>query len=415
MKYKLNSAPISPYLFGQNAWMPNFIDNGEIDKLWEKLRAARIRLVRIGGICFDENISYEQLIYLIDRIKDIGAEPLVQIPLKSTPLDATNIIEHINGKMDKKVRFWSIGNEPDWHWKIEDPDKVSSYFKPIASRLKEYDPSILIFGPDCGRLNMGLMSPLIGGGADITGLDENGNFYIDVVNYHTYNKSDAGAVESDINILLDLISRANKKRPAESLLRWAITEFNITTDNNKEAGRNKVWSFYTGQYFAEVYDIAMKHKAFTIAPWSIHESKGARTGPDLGMFDSGPAYYPRPVYYHTQLLSLCSKANYLPGYTNKEQVKLSASADSTGFSVMLMNEDEKSSYNFTLSFDDQKMLKPNPLEVHLNAGLANEYTGTIEAEETQVLVFASSGRLTKKIIYNKNHAMNHIVPTVRDY
>ena len=90
-------------------------------------------------------------------------------------------------------------------------------------------------------------------------------------------------------------------RPDSAKLQWAITEFNITTDNDKETDDNKTWSFYAGQYFTEVYGLAMKNGALCITPWSTHESDGDRIAYDLGMFDNDES--PRSNYYHVHLMA----------------------------------------------------------------------------------------------------------------
>ena len=84
LKESKSQTLISPYLFGQNAWMPDSIGEektwGQLDNLWQYVDNCNIKLIRIGGIAYDELFtSNYQIINLIDSIRSIGAEPLIQV------------------------------------------------------------------------------------------------------------------------------------------------------------------------------------------------------------------------------------------------------------------------------------------------------------------------------------------------
>ncbi|MBA3900100.1 MAG: hypothetical protein H0X62_07810, partial [Bacteroidetes bacterium] len=65
--------PISPYLFGQNAWMPDSIGEkkyfGMLHKNWHHIEASSAQTVRFGGIGPDDDRpSNYQYIQMIDSI-----------------------------------------------------------------------------------------------------------------------------------------------------------------------------------------------------------------------------------------------------------------------------------------------------------------------------------------------------------
>lgn len=389
----------SPYLYGQNYWYKT-----EFPNVITKLKDANIRLVRIGGIEFDEAITNQEYITYIDKIREAGAEPLVQVRRHATSQEAYNLIQYINGTMGKNVKHWCIGNEPDWHWKITDPQVVANYFKPLATALKSYDPTIIIMGPDCAWWNPELLNGLIGGAADITGTDANGNYYLDVATYHNYNRNESGQIFDEMNQLLALVNNANTKRPANKKLSWGITEFNITTNNShwNSDPRYQAFGFYAGQLIAEIFGFGLKNRAYTMMPWSVMESNGDRGIGDLGFYDKAPGYLARSTGWHEHLLSKKTKWNYLKGTSNQTSVRLVPTWDTSGFAIMILNENASSGYNYVVRFDNAAFVSGNALQIRLaQAGLAKEYTGSIAVNETQVVHFDASGNYTGRITYNK--------------
>lgn len=415
------SQEISPLLFGHNIWLDKlniggtYTDVGSMNELWDDLEVAGTQFVRAGGIHYDENIPPNE-VYLewIDEIYAIGAEPMIQISRKSTAQQARDLVNFINVTMNRGVKYWIIGNEPDWHWNVSTPESnpyhvydagtIRAYITTISSAIKGVDPNILVVGPECAWMNTQYLGELIGGSQDITGTDGNGNYYIDVVTYHQYNDPTRGAVEGKMNTFLDIFNSANASRPVNKKMTWGITEYNITTDNDKETDRNKAWSFYAGQYFAETYGLAMKHGALTIMPWSVQESGGNRVAFDLGMFDSAPNLEPRSSYHHYHMLANHFSGEYADGVSNQNDITAFGSVDNGASSVVIMNKGN-TAYNFVVSLNEDPISGTADLKVNIDANQDVTVTGSLAANETQALLFDNQGNLIEKCVYNEADAM----------
>src|ERR1035437_899162 len=141
---KMHAQAIAPYLFGQNAWMPGTIGgtpytahnyNGSLSTHWQDVQDSRCVSVRIGGDAYDceaPAFTYvtgppttAQLLTLINDIQTHGGEPIVQIAYGDgnatngalTSTQAGALVYAINvtniSSIQRKVKYWSIGNEPD--------------------------------------------------------------------------------------------------------------------------------------------------------------------------------------------------------------------------------------------------------------------------------------------------------------
>lgn len=423
---------ISPYLYGHNAWMPSITYNGHFENVIDNLNSAGnkpFKIIRIGGTTYDDNPpTWSQYEALINKIRSIGAEPLVQVSIASSSTYAANFVNWLNNTRGLNVKYFSIGNEPDLGWLNETVDgetidwgyKVAAYFKARASAMKAVDPSIKIFGPDfsffvdnvddSGWDPMATWHyPLLNNNNHgLWGTDANGRYYIDYYAFHVYQYVTPSNVERKLQTVMSKINSINANyRNGSNPLGWAITETHIGTNNDNASSHDKAWSFYAGQHIAQIFGLGMKYKAFTVAPWSIHESSGARTAFDLGFFDAAPAYKPRSTYYHQMMLAHKAKKNYAWGYTNNGKVKQVSTRDETGYAVMVLNDNAfGGNYTIRLNYDSQV----NTFVVYVDAGVANQYQSYIGANETQMVFFNSSGDYIGKITYNKGHADSQLSP-----
>ena len=245
------SQPISPYLAGQNAWLPTALGsqvyNGLLDRLWPVVRQSKVQMIRIGGNGVNSNlVTNAQYIALIDSVRGIGAEPMVQVSEgrgRFTAAQAAAVVRYVNITMGRNIRYWIIGNEPDLN-NASHPTPVgaagtAAYIKAFASAMKAVDPTILTVGPENATYTSGYFPSLLGGANDITGTDANGRYYLDVVSFHSYpfsgTQTRAGVVgaaqtlTNNVTALLALMANANAlhNRTGVNALRWALTEFNI--------------------------------------------------------------------------------------------------------------------------------------------------------------------------------------------
>jgi hypothetical protein len=388
---------ISPYLIGSNAWY----DGAGLGNLWAKMEAAGFQSIRIGGNAAEGyGLNYAKYNGLIDGIRKAGAEPIVQVPRSFTAQQTIDLITNINITNGKKVKLWSIGNEPDMTNNNSTVAVVSAYTKRIGSALKSVDSTIITMGPETSWFqNSAYMSPLIGGAYDITGKDESGHYYIDVVTFHKYMYTDISGLESDVSTLLTKFNTVNAKRPDGKKLSWGLTEFNSSYDNSKNTSPDQnVWSFHAGQVIAELYGFGMKKSAFAMNEWSMLEGQTERAGTDLSLFDKD--LKGRSNYYHTLLLGRNMKKYYLTTSDNKTAVVIIPMGDSTGTAIMILNKDHTSGFNYSLRLDNGTFVNTiNPLQIKVNAGKEIEIYGSISKEATQMLVLDTAGVLIRRYTY----------------
>lgn len=409
---------ISPYLIGTNAWQPPWHSGAQMNNLWDELKDAGYSMVRIGGNGAQNSTDYTKVRIgaLVDSLRKIGAEPLVQVPRDFTAAQTTALITYLNGTLGLGVKFWGVGNEPNlnnsWSKAIPVGD-VAAYIKRISGALKAYDPTVKVQGPDCAWFDSNYNNPLFvnPGTNNVAGKDENGNYYIDIYAWHKYGITGASDIEGDVNSAISMISKINVNRP-ESPMTWAIGEINSHWDNSMVGEDQKVWSFRTGQAFAELYDLAMRKEGFTVCPWSIFESDGKRGNGDLGLFDLvNGQLKARSSYWHTLMLGQNMRNNYLISTDNSANVYVCAMGDSTGYSIMIMNKSAAKSYDYSMSLNGE-YVGDKELKIKITAGIEKVIEGTIGTNCTKMMVFDAEANLTKRYTYTKTDADNMGIPTI---
>jgi hypothetical protein len=414
---------LRPNLLGQNFW---YADN--VERLWPRIKNSGIKLVRIGGIDFDNNnISPQQYLDWVDQIRAIGAEPVVQVSRHRSADAAAEMVRFINVQSRRNVRRWSIGNEPNLPGDVAE---VARYVRGHAVAMRDVDRDILIYAPDGAHLEQASYEKLIGGDQDITGRDGKGRFFIDGVTFHSYpfghreySRTEAVAagrrIENTVGRLMELLEVADDKhgRTGARALRWGIGEFNITFLN---FGRNGVedqgaHSFLNGQHHAHVYSLGMASGADFVASWSVHQDGGSRVPKDLGYLD-GPLSNPTPrsSYYHTQLLSQYFSGRHAKGTVNQPNVRAFGAGDGTRLAVMIMNMNRGTGYDFVVRLDGRAPTR-GELRVGIDSGLDVERAGHIQPEATAVLVFNKEGRLVRRVDYDVDRARAEAAPAVRDF
>lgn len=391
-----NGQVISPYLLGNNAWY----DGTGLNNIWDDMAVAKFQTIRIGGAAAEGYaLTNSKYITLINGIRSANCEPIVQVPRYFSDQQVKDFITHINITNGKKVKFWSIGNEPDHSNRPSPLEDVSAYIKRISSALKSVDPTIMVMGPETASFNASTyLARLVGGNLDITGADANGNYYLDVYTWHKYMFTDIIGLENDVNAFLAKANIVNANRPEGKKLTWGFTEFNSSYDNDKNTNPDQdVWSFHAGQLFAEVYGLGMRKGAFTMNAWSMLEGQVERAGTDLSLFDKD--LKGRANYYHSLMIGQNRKKNYLTTSDTKPNVVVIPMGDETGIAVMILNKDHVTAFDYTLRLNNDAYIKDNPLQIKVNADLNVEITGKIAKEATQTLVFNANGVLVKRTTY----------------
>jgi hypothetical protein len=439
--------PISNQLFGLNAWMPDTIGNaaactdppcifnGKLHQTWGKMKESRAAMVRFGGIAVDKNMPTNyQYIKMIDSIRGKGMEPIIQVPFhngKYNAQQAAAIVQYINGTKARNVKYWVIGNEPDLEYKYTTAAQVAAYFRPFASAMKAVDPSILIVGPECAWFNQAIMDGLTtpNGPNDITGKDQNGRYYLDIISFHTYpfngtqtrsqmlsKLTASGEFQENLVYLNNRVAAANNAHNrGGNALKVAVTEANVNYKNNsgdnlQGTGAN---SFIGGQFLAEMYGIAMKNGVSFMNLWSVVE--GGSTDLNIGFLDMSTTNR-KPAFYHFKMMAEHFKGNVVTASSNQANVKVFASQNANGFtSIMIMNEEQSSNFPTTLKLNASSVAGSSALKINVNANVQNEYSDVVQGQSTMLLVFNAQGALVKKVEYTMSHAANNQAPSVKEF
>lgn len=420
---------ISPYLIGNNVWLPPWMGGTKWNELKDDIGDAGFQLIRIGGNGAQSASAYTnvRIADLVEEIRNQGAEVIVQVPYTHSAQATTDMITYINGTRGLGVKYWAIGNEPN-HQPMLSVSTVAEYIRRIATALKAYDATIKTMGPTTAWYDASYFNPLFvnKGADDISGVDANGNYYIDVLTWNKYQLTYGLEYNGTITSAVNLVNSQNASRPEGKKMQWAILELNGHYSNDLATDAQKCWSFNTGQTFAELFDIGMRRGALTIAGWSIYEGGGNRSNGDLGLFDGlaenyGNAVRGRSTYYHSLMLGLHMKGNYLPNVHNGPSVNganngitVSSMGDAEGLSVMIINRSATLGYEYNIGLNNVYGSTAT-LRIRVAAGLDKEFSGHIDEKTTQMLVFDSQGNLTRKYSYNEQHSENYCGPEITDY
>jgi hypothetical protein len=437
------SKSISKKYFGQNAWMPDTIGNvnqcqeppcilyGKLHKMWGDIKASGSGVIRFGGIAPDRNMPTNyQYLKMIDAVRANGMEPVIQVPFhmnRYTAAQAAEIVKFINITNNRAVKYFIIGNEPNLEYKYTEANQVTTYIKEFATAMKLVDPTILIVGPELAWYDSRILNDLTNpGSSNITGLDANGHYFLDILTFHTYpfngtqTRSDVitklMAVNGFNDNLIDInkhigIANSYHNRLAPYALRAAVTEANIDyinspTDDLYGVGAN---SFIGGQFWAELLAIGMKNHLEFVNLWSV--SEGGDNAGDIGFIDKSSNK--KPTYYHFKMMAENFRGVYCSGTDNVSNVKAFGSKIDNQIVVMIMNQDQATNFKYTVRLNTGTIIAPNALDINIDANVSKEFTDNIENQSTTLLIFDGLGNIVKKEEYKLSaQAVAHLPPSI---
>lgn len=423
----VNAQDISPWLFGQNHWMDSRDEGGRqgyLSMLWPKVGESGIKMVRIGGNGYERRFPDDQkLMAMIDSIRGIGAEPMLQVPSKFSAEEVTRLVNFLNKNPEREpVQFWSIGNEPICNNKGV-IDSVYTFLVRLAPAMKAADPTIKIFVFDACTFYKEAYEALCGGRLDLTGKDEKGNWIIDGFSFHNYPNgrdfnrdnvvfSGPFSIQKQVIQLTELMEKANNKhgRTGDAKLLWGLTEVNVTYINpDREISGIGNPSFLGGQFIAEMYGIGLEYGAFTVNPWCLSETDRVRT--DFGFLGLPSEFYPRSSFYHTQMMALHMKGKFLPSTSSNSYVRTIAAVNDNEIVVMILNRDQEKDFEFDL-FLNKDGISPNPLTINVDAGLDKIINSAIPNQTTIMLLLSKTGEILKRYTYGLNHNLKNLPPDI---
>lgn len=423
----VSAQKISPYLFGQNLWLTNKAKGrpGYIDQLWPQVAQSGVKIIRIGGAGYDRNMpDLETLTHWVNSIKAIGDEPLMQVSKFKTAEESAALVQYFNANEKIRIKYWSIGNEP-YHMDHFSIDSISDYIKAHATAMKAVDPSIKIMVPDLAAYYNNVYEALLTDNkTSVAGRDKNGNWYIDGINFHNYpnakeySRSDVifYSVSKMRGMVLDLlkdVETANKKydRTGDDALTWSLTEFNITYSNPDDLSPTgiAVPSFINGQFWVDIFCMAMEYNAFTVTPWCIQESDRASTY--FGYLGTPPEFTPHSTFYHMQMLADNMKGDYMKMKSSNPYLKVFGSKDETSSTIVLMNQDSVKAFRFDLEKINKINANKDAVNITAAQDIPAKYKGEIAPNSTLLLTFNNKGEKVLELLYNLEMAIANVAPT----
>jgi hypothetical protein len=340
-------------------WAPSY---GDYVTGTEALVAAVTpAFMRVGGYNNDANtpdrFDEARMDTMVAYAKAIGAEPIVQVPVlldtsgqPATAETAAAMVRYLNVTNDYRIKYFSIGNEPDLYATQGLPSDASKPAIPnygpadycataqsFVAAMKAVDPAILIVGPDlswkyqAGSATNDWLTPILQGCGDL----------FDIVAIHRYPFSATQATLSGAAIDATKYSaviasvRGILEATGYGQKPLALTEMNVAYDGNSCVLEASTGTVGSALWLADSLGTSMTLGLWTSALWAIGD-------PDtwsLGFLGGPPTHQPRPEYYayllYAQnfgptLLSVTSKPSGVSAYASRN-------ASDTGTEIIVVN------------------------------------------------------------------------------
>jgi hypothetical protein len=422
--------------YGINSWMPDTINttfyNGQIHLLWPEVEASKPSVIRIGGIAYDNDYPTDyQLIRLIDSIKEIGAEPIVQVPLwagTKTAQNAADIVTLVNITYGRNVKYFAIGNEPflsynaSWYGFSAGnylPYQYAADIKKFSVAMKNMDANIKIIAGELAWYHSWVDSLLTPGGiSDISG--NNGtNDYVDIFSFHTYpfdstqtRSAVIGYINSFENTLTGLNSKlaaANNFHNRNNDLKFGVTELNVTWQNsmiNNTVDGVHNSGFLAGQWWSNLLWKGVEKGAELMCFWSVAEV-GDNPTTDHGYISHTTGDF-RPTYHQFQAMTTYFVGNYYTATTNQSEVYAGASKNGReGWAIVIHNYSQSTAYPLRLRLNNDVISGSETLKINSNSNIPREMTEIITANSTTILFLSPNGWYRGKLVYDLAAAQNN--------
>jgi len=355
-------------------WVDTSKELGEINKLvlgtnhgpWADLGAGNIESAKKSGITFlrwpggnwgDINDPRTNLVdnYILAARNIMNAEPSITVRLiGSTLAQAAQLVQYVNIDKGYKVKYWSIGNEPDLYVGVDSswtPEFYAKQWRDFALAMKAVDPSIKFYGPDIsdfvGDVDHFDARELLYAKSvklDVTKRDYLIQFLkvnadlVDIVTVHRYpfpqdSKQSSPTWEqlqgntSQWDRIIPNLHRVIKETTGSDKP-VGITEFNsdasnsISTETSPDSFKNALW-------LSDVLGRLIRQRPEMLAYFSL-KTKSSGHGL-MDAFDVRPSYYVYQIYkqFGSHLLASNSDAQYVSIYAAKR--------DDGALTVILVN------------------------------------------------------------------------------
>jgi alpha-L-arabinofuranosidase len=137
---------ISPYVYGANHG-PWAVITTATQPLAE---AAGVTFLRFPGGNWGDlhNLRSSHIDSFISLATSMGAVPSISVRLEGgAPEQAADLVRYVNLEKGYQVRYWSIGNEPQYY-EGYDTLRFNTEWRAIAQAMLAVDPTILLLGPE---------------------------------------------------------------------------------------------------------------------------------------------------------------------------------------------------------------------------------------------------------------------------
>lgn len=365
--------PISPYVYGTNLGLQTIIS---VDNM-PKIQALGLKYARYGGGVIDvQDVRKPSIDLFVIQSRQIGAEPALTVRLLGgTPEQAADVVRYVNIEKEYNVRYWSIGNEPNFFVAVlgassYTTEDLNREWRAMAEAMLEVDPNIILVGPDISQYvvlnaepdNIQYLEGNLGGDpTDDLGKDwlqeflkANGDL-IDIVAIHRYPYPGAGGSGMSPATVEGLRENTKEwdtiipnlrqiiRESAGRDIPIAVTEINSNSSNNM-GGEASLDSFYNAIWLGDVLGRLIRQQVEIVAYWDT-QGDPARGWGLVDRYALRPTYYTYLMYTHfgQELLAAESLDPYVSIYAAKR--------DDGALTLMLVNlgDDEVSK---TLQIDN---------------------------------------------------------------
>jgi hypothetical protein len=312
--------PISTYVYGSNMNLYTVIPMA----LMDEAQSLGLGYVRFGGGDSDiQDLRTNIIDLFIYQTRQIGAEPAITVRLLGgTPEKAAELVHYTNIEKDYKVKYWSIGNEPNLFVALMDVETYTTedlvqQWRAIAEAMLEVDPTIQFVGPDITQYNLlntdvdNLQYFDRGSSVDAQGNDwiieflkANGDLlsYVSIHRYPWPGLARSGATVEGLreqsrawdgivdNLREVVIATTGRNIPI------AVTEFNSNSANST-GGIASLDSFHNALWLGDVLGRLIRQKAEIIAYWDLQGGSNRGWGL-IGSYSVRPTAYTYMMYTH---------------------------------------------------------------------------------------------------------------------
>ncbi len=385
-----NLGPISPYVYGANTGFAIIPPDA-----MPEAQALGIKYLRLGGGISDQrDLDKLSVDLLVVQAKQLGAEPAITVRLlDGTPEAAASWVHYANIEKGYNIRYWSIGNEPNFFVAVlrapsYTTEDLNKQWRAIAEAMLAVDPTITLVGPDISqyvplKIKDDNIEYLEGsGGGDPTDdlgkdwlqefLRANGDL-VRIVSIHRYPYPGGNPTAS---ATIDGL-RANSKEwdtiipnlrqiiheAAGRDIPIAVTEYNSNSSNNV-GGEASLDSHYNAIWAADVLGRLIRQKVEIAAYWNLRQKESG--------FAMLATQGPRPVYY-TYLM-----------YTHFGQHLVEASSSDPDVSIYAAKRDDGTLTLMVINMRTDEVTKPLQIDGFMPSGEAEVWRFDNEHNAEQV-------------------------------